>query len=65
MPVIGVIDCRAALQCVNKCLHRLCSALGSFHLLQPFGDTLFDSLRRVTHATTVDGVKIEGVHRGQ
>jgi hypothetical protein len=38
---VVMIDCRAALQCVNKCLHRLCRALGSFHLLEPVGNNLF------------------------
>ena len=60
-----LIDCRAALQCVNKCLHRLCSALGGFHLLRPNSKTLSASLQQVTRAISIDGVKIEGVDIGQ
>ncbi len=58
--------CRAALQCVNRCLNRLCKALGgSFHLLQPSTSTLFASLQQVASNISIDGIKIEGNNDGE
>jgi hypothetical protein len=62
MPIVFL--CRAALQCVSKCLNRLCSALGSFHLLKPSGYDLFALLQRVTSSKTIDGSKLQGLNIG-
>lgn len=53
--------CRAALQCVNRRLRRLCGAVGEFKLLQAFGDDMFVWLQRhATGGTMIDGLKIQG-----